>query len=231
MLQIRIATWDDYKDVRDFYYELTDALATAEFSPGWERDIYPTQDFLLQSIEKKELYIGELEEKVVSCMVVNHEYNEGYLEIQWSVDAPDSELLVIHALGVHTAYSRQGLAKEMVRFVIDMAKKEKVKTIRLDVLEGNLPASKSYTKVGFEHKGTVSMFYEDTGWTNYEAYEYIVPQDAEIPFLTMGMCFGMTFGVVFGTLTGNLSVGMAIGICIGVVIGSMIDAKKKKEEK
>ena len=45
---------------------------------------------------------------------------------------------------------------------------------RLDVLEGNLPAEKSYVKVGFEYVGTVPMFYEDTGWTNYKAFEYAV---------------------------------------------------------
>lgn len=62
---------------------------------------------------------------MVSCMVVNHEYNEGYQGISWSVDAGDPELLVIHALG-------------------------------------------------FRYVDTVRMFYEDTGWTDYRLFEYVV---------------------------------------------------------
>ena len=171
---IRKATREDYPDVREFYYELTDTLQDAQYSPGWERDIYPTQEWLIESIEKQELYLGELNGRIVSCMVVNQEYNDGYKGIDWIIEAKDSELLVIHALGVAANVSGRGLAKQMVGYVIEMAKSQGIKTIRLDVLEGNLPAEKSYTKVGFEYTGTVPMFYEDTGWTNYKAFEYVV---------------------------------------------------------
>lgn len=49
-----------------------------------------------------------------------------------------------------------------------------MKTIRLDVLEGNIPAERAYLKMGFQYLDTIQMFYEDTGWTNYKAFEYIV---------------------------------------------------------
>ena len=32
----------------------------AEYKPGWEKDIYPTQEFLLTSIENSEIYVGEI---------------------------------------------------------------------------------------------------------------------------------------------------------------------------
>ena len=60
------------------------------------------------------------------------------------------------------------------RMAIAMAREKGIKTVRLDVLEGNLPAEKAYGKVGFQYVDTVRMFYEDTGWTNYKLYEYIV---------------------------------------------------------
>ena len=40
MLQIRTADNSDYSDVRDFYYSLIDAMADAEYKPGWQKDIY-----------------------------------------------------------------------------------------------------------------------------------------------------------------------------------------------
>lgn len=174
MLQIRTAHPVDYADVRDFYYALTDAMEHAEFKPGWEKDVYPTQDFLCSSIENAELYIGEMDGRIVSCMVVNHAYNDGYRQAQWSVEAADTELLVIHALGVHPEFSSRGFAKQMVRYVMDSARRSSVKTIRLDVLDGNLPAEKAYRALGFQYRDTLRMFYEDTGWTAFKLFEYIL---------------------------------------------------------
>lgn len=174
MLQIRTADGRDYSNIRDFYYSLIDAMEDAEYKPGWEKDIYPTQEFLIRSIESNELYIGEMDGQIVSCMVVNHEYNDGYKDIQWSVEVKDSELLVIHALGVNSMFSGKGIAKQMVQQVIKIAHENNIKTIRLDVLEGNIPAEKAYTKMGFIYLDTIQMFYEDTGWTNYKLFEFIV---------------------------------------------------------
>ena len=174
MLQIRTAKNDEYSKVRDFYYLLIDAMKDAKYKPGWERDIYPTQEFLIRSIENNELYVGETDGQLVSCMVVNHEYNDGYKGIRWSVEADDSELFAIHALGVHPDFSGMGIAKQMVQEVIELAHKNQIKTIRLDVLGGNLPAEKAYTKMGFLYLDTIQMFYEDTGWTDYKLFEYIV---------------------------------------------------------
>ena len=174
MLQIRTADSNDYNNVRDFYYSLIDAMEDAEYKPGWERDIYPTQEFLISSIVSNELYIGEIDRQIASCMIVNHDYNDGYKDILWSVEAKDSELFVIHALGVHPMFSGKGLAKEMVRKVIKIAHENNIKTIRIDVLEGNIPAEKTYTKMGFIYLDTLQMFYEDTGWTNYKLFEFII---------------------------------------------------------
>lgn len=175
MLQIRIAGEADYPRVRDFYYALIDSMADAEYSPGWEKDIYPTQEYLIGSIRSGEMRIGEADGELVSCMVVNQRYNEGYLRAEWSVQATDDELRVIHILGVHPAFSGRGIAGQMVRSVIEAAAGMAVRTIRLDVLEGNLPAEKAYTRLGFRFVDVLQMYYEDTGWTNYRLFEYLLP--------------------------------------------------------
>lgn len=174
MLEIKLADRNDYTEIRDFYYTLIDAMVDSEYNPGWEKDIYPTQEYLLGSIENKELYIGKLQNQIASCMIVNHKYNDGYKKINWSVDAKDPELYVIHVLGVAPVFSGKGITKEMVGQVIKIAKEKNMKTVRLDVLEGNLPAERAYTKMGFQYIDTIKMFYEDTGWTNYKVYEFIV---------------------------------------------------------
>lgn len=67
-----------------------------------------------------------------------------------------------------------GVASRMVHHVIETARRSPVKTIRLDVLAGNIPAERVYTKLGFACLDTIPMYYADTGWTNYRLFEYIV---------------------------------------------------------
>lgn len=173
-MKIQCAEEKNYADVRDFYYSLIEAMKDSEFEIGWERDIYPTQEFLLTSIHNRELYAAKSGSSLLACMIVNHSYNDGYKNISWSVDARDDELLVIYALGVHPLYAGQGIARQMVQHVIDMARKNEIKTIRLDVLGGNIPAERVYMKMGFHYLATLQMFYEDTGWTDYKVFEYLV---------------------------------------------------------
>lgn len=173
-MKLRCAEEKDYTNIRDFYYFLIESMKKTEFNPVWEKDKYPTQDFLIASIKNHELYVAQNDRDILACMVVNCLYNDGYREVKWSVDAEDSELLVIHALGVHPGYVGRGIAKEMVRYVIEVGKKKGIKTIRLDVLEGNIPAEKAYTRMGFQYITTLKLCYEDIGWANFKVYEYII---------------------------------------------------------
>lgn len=90
----------------------------------------------------------------------------------WPTAAEDSEVTVIHALGVDPELGGRGYGRRMVQFAIDTARENQQKVIRLDVLKGNVPAEKLYSGVGFQYLHTLQMYYEDTGWTDFELYEY-----------------------------------------------------------
>lgn len=198
MLKIRKAVMSEFEMVRDFYYSLIDATEDREYSAGWTKDVYPDDPMLIGAIEREELYIALLEtpeskekyvsalgkcdfvnggiftsddEEVAGVMIVNHDCNDGYAEVDFPVKAEPHEVTVIHALGVHPKFAGRGLAKELVSEVQRMARENGQKAIRLDVLEGNLPAEKTYVAMGFEYIKTLEMYYEDTGWTNYMLYE------------------------------------------------------------
>lgn len=172
MLCIRAAKRDDYECIRNFYYEVTDAMEDSQFKPGWQKDIYPTQEFLIASIEKGELYIGEQDGRCLACMVVNHMYNDGYKKVTWPTEASEEEILVIHALGVAPAFAGQGFAKIMAQYAIDLGRSLHMKAIRLDVLAGNLPAERAYRRLGFQYIDTLQMYYEDTKTAAYKLFEY-----------------------------------------------------------
>ena len=162
----------EFQKVRDFYYEVIDAVGDAGDSVGWKKDIYPSPEFLMDSIRKGELFLAEEDGKLIGAMVVNHAFNEEYRSVNWPTEAEDSEITVIHALAVLPSCRKKGVAKQMVREVIQMAGENGQKVIRLDVLRGNKNAEKLYAGLGFQYLHTLPMYYEDTGRTEFELYEY-----------------------------------------------------------
>lgn len=167
---------DQYETVRAFYHSMIDAMAGSTVYVGWKKDIYPAPEFLRESILKEELYLVLEDEQIVAAMVFNHDCNESYRKFEWQTAADDSEIMVIHALGVHPHFSGKGYAKALVQKAIDLATESGMKAIRLDVLEGNLPAESLYLGFGFQYMATLEMYYEDTGWTNFNLYEYVIPE-------------------------------------------------------
>ena len=171
-MRIEQAKPERFDAVRAFYFDVIDGLATAQYGPGWKKDIYPSPEYLRESLANGELFIGvDDEDEIIAAMVLNHRCNEAYLTYDWPTEAPWDEVLVLHTLAVHPQRAGHGLAKQMVRFAIGRARAQGAKAIRLDVLVGNVPAEHLYPTLGFTHLAVLPMFYEDTGWTDYEIYE------------------------------------------------------------
>lgn len=170
-MNIKRATVSEYDNIMDLYCAI---IAKNDGYIGWKQGIYPSKEFVDQSIAKQNLFLGFENSELVSSMVLNHSCNEEYRKVKWAIRAKKNEVLVIHILGVHPNFNGKGYAKKMVKRAIEYAKENNQKTIRLDVLEGNSPAEHLYTSLGFTYVDTQKMFYEDTGWTNFKLYEYLL---------------------------------------------------------
>lgn len=171
-MNIRQADEDQFQNVRQFYDDVIDAVGDSADSVGWKKGIYPSQEFLKNSIQGKELFIAEEDGEIIGAMIVNHSFNEEYGKYDWPTKAEEAEITVIHALAVRPAFRKKGFAKQMVMYVIREAERADQKGIRLDVLKGNRNAKKLYAGMGFQYLHTIPMFYEDTGWADFELYEY-----------------------------------------------------------
>ncbi len=168
------AARDEYESVRFFYHSMTDALEGTKYHPKWQKDIYPAPEDMRDAIDRGELYIGRVGERIAAAMVLNQQYNPEYEDIVWTKPIKRSEFMVIHMLGVHNDFAGRGLAKEMVRFAIDTAGAAGMKAIRLDVLKGNVPAERLYPAMGFSYVDTIKLFYEDTGRVDFELFELVL---------------------------------------------------------
>lgn len=172
-MEIRLAEIEEFIKVVEFYDKIIDDMQGMKYHPLWQKRIYPTLDFLKESIQNKQLYIQIFNDNIIGAMVINH-YGNGYDNVDWSVKAENNEVDIIHALGVQVSSQRHGCASKLVKHAIKLAKENKRKAIRLDVLAPNLPAHELYKRNGFQLRETKELYYEDTGWMKFMLYELIL---------------------------------------------------------
>ena len=173
-MRLRAAEKEEFLSVRSFYWELIDQLKDQEGTVGWKKGIYPSDSFLISSIDAGELYLMDGESGYLACVIANSQWNEGYEGLPWSLDCAQEEILVPHALAVSAASQGKGIGTIVVKDLLDLARAAGKKTVRLDILKGNTAAEQLYIQSGFEYVQTKTMFYEDTGWTEYMMYEIIL---------------------------------------------------------
>lgn len=160
-----------YLEVRDFYNSLIDEMNAAGLIITWVKDVYPSLEFLKTSAERGELYLCLEDGEIAAAMVLSHECGDAYRKAPWPTEASESEVTIIHALGVHPKFGGKGIGAKMVEEAIGLAKADGKKVIRLDVLEGNKPARRIYVNCGFESICNVQMYYENTGLADFELFE------------------------------------------------------------
>ena len=114
MLRIRAARAGEFDAVRAFYHSLIDDMQDSPYLPGWEKDIYPANDYLRNCLARSELYIGEIKNEITAAMVVNGDCNEGYAGTRWPTEAEPGAVRVIHILGVHPRFAGRGYARQLV---------------------------------------------------------------------------------------------------------------------
>lgn len=173
-MQLRKAETEEFDAVRNFYWNLIDELQSRENTVGWKKDIYPTTQFLRESIENGSLYVLDDESEIIASVVLNSQWNNGYDGLPWEIDCPRESVLVPHALGVKADAQNKGIGRKVVQDIIAIARNTNKRAIRLDILCGNIAAERLYSAMGFQYVQTKDMFYEDTGWTKFAMYELVL---------------------------------------------------------
>ena len=173
-LKIVRAETNQYEEIRAFYHSLIDEMYQRRFHITWKKDINPDPAFLKQAIEKGEFYTGYCGDDIAAGMILNHTHNKEYEQVRWQVPAEDSEINVIHSLGIHPHFTGKGMGMQMVEKAVSTARETGMKAVRLDVLRENEPAKNLYIRYGFQYIDTRKLYYPNTGWADFEMYEYLL---------------------------------------------------------
>lgn len=120
----------------------------------WD-DVYPNADVLKRDIAEGNLYVIE-ENRIVEGMVVLNEFQDKeYVDVCWKYTA--GKQLVVHRLCVHPDFQGMGVAKRLMVFAEDHARKNGYASIRLDSFTQNPTSEGLYTKLGYRKAGNVTF--------------------------------------------------------------------------
>ena len=172
MSAIRPARPNELESVRTFYYDLIDACAADPGFPPWKQGIHPSVEMLSAAISAQTLFIRECSGQITAAMILNDDVPEGYSDGVWLSELAECEYLVLHLLAVSPAHRRCGLAREMVRGALDIAKAAGKSALRLDAWSGNHPAHALYRSLGFSDTGMMRELLPDGTELSFYLFEY-----------------------------------------------------------
>lgn len=116
----------------------------------WD-EIYPDKEILRQDISRNQMFIGEKDNKIAVCFVLNEERDEEYNNASWI--CPDARFCIIHRLCVNPLFQNQGIAGQTMEYIEDLCNNLGYDSIRLDCFTENPYSRKLYDKAGYTVTG------------------------------------------------------------------------------
>jgi len=161
----------DLEMLRDVYTSISNETPFMERRAFWVYGDYPNDEMITKYIAGDCMYYALMDGKVCGAFALPNQGKDEY-EIKWGNDIKEDEASVIHLFGLLPEYQGKGLAKEMLKSAIGIAKKKKKKCVRLDAISTNIEAIRVYEAFGFQMKGKSKWDIGLPELTNFNLYEY-----------------------------------------------------------
>lgn len=160
-----------HKDLRQLM-ALTRACAKFMISQGihqWNEH-YPSVTAFEKDLNRKELYVFELEKTVIGCIVISTLKDDEYLPISWLSETEHN--IYIHRLAILPEFQGHGYAQQLMDFAEDYAKSKGFESVRLDTFSQNKRNHRFYEKRGYQRLGNI--FFPKQSTDPFHCYELIL---------------------------------------------------------
>lgn len=173
-VEIKKGTMNNLDELEILYDTLNDALAEGINYPGWRKGIYPIREDAIKGIEAGDLFIADYNGKIAGSIILSHEPEPGYENVQWKIEAQYDKVIVIRTFVVHPDFFKNKVGESLMKFAEKEAKRCGMKSIRLDVYENNIPAIKLYEKMGYRYLDSIDLGLGCYGLDWFKIYEKII---------------------------------------------------------
>lgn len=148
-IEYRVANLNDLDEVCKLVGNAIETM-TEHNIPQWD-NLYPTREDFRKDIDRSQLYVGLIANRIAVVYVINQEYDEQYENGNWQ--NKEEPFYVIHRLCVNPDFQNKGVAKSTLLHIEEELRMRGIQAIRLDVFSENPYALKlynnlDYTKVG-----------------------------------------------------------------------------------
>lgn len=173
-MKLEKGTISDLEELIRLYDDLNDYLECHTNYPGWKKGVYPIRKTAEDGIKEGNLYVIRDNEHIVGTVILRHEPESAYSKANWSIHLDYKDIFVIYTFAVHPLYFKKGIGKRLMDSIILYSRNMKMKAIRLDVYEKNIPAISLYKRYGFQYVDTVDLGYSEYGLDKFELYQKIL---------------------------------------------------------
>lgn len=173
-ISFELGKTSDIDELERLYNDLNDYLAKGVNYPGWKKGIYPIRQNAIDGVKEDNLFVAKHEGQIIGSVILSHKPESAYYKAKWEFESDYSDVFVVYTFVVHPKFVKCGVGKAFMDFCIEHSIKSKVKSIRLDVYEGNIPAIRLYEKCGFKYIDTVDLGLENYGLKWFRLYEKIL---------------------------------------------------------
>ncbi|MCL5246425.1 GNAT family N-acetyltransferase [Cellulophaga sp. 20_2_10] len=131
---------------------------------------YPSKQAFLNDIAQGELYVLEIDERVVGTIVLTTHMDNEYVPIKWLTK--NNANLYIHRLSVHPEHQGKGYAQKMMSFAESYAKESKFASVRLDTFSANKRNVRFYEARGYKRLGDI--YFPKQSEQPFHCYELVL---------------------------------------------------------
>ena len=137
-------------DAIENIYEMThDAEEAGKTATGWQRGVYPTPQTAEDSLDRGDMYVAEIDGRVIATGIINQEQVDVYADCDWKYKVPDDKVAVLHTLAVDPDTRGRGIGQSFVRFYEQLARDWGCEVLRIDTNATNTAARSMYKKLGY----------------------------------------------------------------------------------
>ncbi|WCO01792.1 GNAT family N-acetyltransferase [Psychroserpens ponticola] len=165
---IRKATLNDIDNIID----ITKACARFMIAKNifqWNEH-YPTHSAFENDVKRDELYVLDIENTIIGCIVISTLMDDEYIPIQWLT--PNENNIYIHRLAIHPKHQGKGYAQDLMNFAEEFAQQNNYTSIRLDTFSQNEKNQKFYELRGYQKLGNI--FFPKQSEYPFYCYELIL---------------------------------------------------------
>lgn len=151
---------------------LSKACASYMISKGiyqWNEH-YPSKEAFEKDIERKELYVLNIDNELVGMIVISTFMDEEYLPIKWLT--PNQNNNYIHRLAVHPDFQGKGYAQQLMDFAENYTREKGFASVRLDTFSQNKRNQKFYETRGYQKLGDI--FFPKQSKFPFHCYELVL---------------------------------------------------------